>query len=310
MENIEQKLRQLPIYELTIDDSDESGVSAVALVKNPAIEMDWFAFAENKQTFQFKSINDEKQLLAGYAMIPDKLIYRNMNGNEFFVVFKKDQIEKIAEKFNKNTLGKSFNIGHDANKPTNAFVKESWIVESEDFDKSKMFGFDAIVGGWFMITKVEDKATWEKVKAGELKGFSVEGDFSMQIEKFLSQIKFDKIGFDYDETLSTKRGQELAKEYLSKNDEVFIVTARNESTTDGRYGTSEVYAAADALGIPHSRVYFTNGKDKYIKIKELGLDKFYDNNPDQIELINKNTNTQGIKFKSAKEVYFQNLNKK
>ena len=34
----------LPLFELTIDDNEESGVDFIALVKSPAIELEWQAF--------------------------------------------------------------------------------------------------------------------------------------------------------------------------------------------------------------------------------------------------------------------------
>ncbi|MBS1616903.1 MAG: hypothetical protein JST76_00175 [Bacteroidetes bacterium] len=183
--------KKLPIYKLTISkDDDESGVSAIALVNQPAIEIDFFAFKNAvKPEFQFKTISPDKQLLAGYLMVPDKLIYRNDGKNEYFVQFDKDTIEMIAEKFNKNRLQNNFNTEHiETNKLPNVFVKENWLIESEDFDKSKAYGFTPIVGGWFGIIKVDDEPTWKDyVKTGQVKGFSVEGNFEMSYDRIFSQ---------------------------------------------------------------------------------------------------------------------------
>ena len=99
-----------------------------------------------------------------------------------------------------------------------------------------------------------------------------------------------KVSIDFDDTLSTPRGQALAKRLISEGKEVYIVTRRQ--STD----SLAVYAMADKLGIPHSRVYFTNGKMKWEQIKKLGIGTHYDNNQREVDLINKNTEARGMKF--------------
>ncbi len=85
-----------------------------------------------------------------------------------------------------------------------------------------------------------------------------------------------KISFDYDDTLSTERGKELAK---NQQGTLYIISAR--SSKEGMLST------AKELGIPESRIYATgSNKAKVEKIKELGIDKHYDNNPDVIKELN------------------------
>lgn len=100
----------------------------------------------------------------------------------------------------------------------------------------------------------------------------------------------NKVSFDFDDTLSTKRGQTLAKRLITQGKDVYIITRRQESAS------AEVYKVADELGIPKSKVYFTNGKMKWETVKRLGIDIHYDNNQQELDLIDKNTNAVGIKF--------------
>ena len=104
-----------------------------------------------------------------------------------------------------------------------------------------------------------------------------------------------KIGFDFDDTLATDRGKELAKRLISEGNEVYIVTRRQESAL------GPVKTVAEELGIPLSRVFATNGSLKWEKVQELGLDRFYDNNQNEIDHINQNTTTRGIKFMETKK---------
>lgn len=84
-----------------------------------------------------------------------------------------------------------------------------------------------------------------------------------------------KIGFDYDGTLSTSKGKELATQNIKAGDAVYIISARSMKTG--------LIATADKLGIPHNRVFATGSNpNKIKKVQELGLDQFVDNNPDVI----------------------------
>lgn len=100
----------------------------------------------------------------------------------------------------------------------------------------------------------------------------------------------EKISFDFDGTLDTAKGRELAAKYILNGDAVYIITARRLSQS------GEVYDTARKLGIPRDRIYFTGGRDKWHIIKSLNITRHYDNNPKQIDLINKNTSTQGVKL--------------
>jgi len=104
------------------------------------------------------------------------------------------------------------------------------------------------------------------------------------------QADSSKVSFDFDDTLSTARGQEIAKRLIREGKIVYIITRRNE------YFASEVYRMAEKLGIPKSRVYFTNGQYKWKTIKRLGIGTHYDNNQKEIDLIKINTDTKAIKF--------------
>ena len=100
-----------------------------------------------------------------------------------------------------------------------------------------------------------------------------------------------KVSFEYDDTLSTNRGQELAKRLLSEGDDVHVVTRRSIMQS------GQVYKVAEELGIPKNKVHFTNGKLKWETIKRLGIQKHYDNNSDEIKEIKDNAPlTQAIKF--------------
>lgn len=98
----------------------------------------------------------------------------------------------------------------------------------------------------------------------------------------LSKEGFEKVSIDYDDTLSTERGKELAKRLLSEGNDVSIITRRQSDQLDAVYNT------AKELGIPRDKVHATNGKLKWETIKKLGIEKHIDNNENEIKAIKEN----------------------
>lgn len=90
-----------------------------------------------------------------------------------------------------------------------------------------------------------------------------------------------KISFDYDDTLSTKKGFELAQSLIKDGNTLYVISARNDKEKLMR----ELYDdATDTLIIPASRIYATgSNKAKVAKIKELGIQTHYDNNTDVVK---------------------------
>ena len=124
------------------------------------------------------SIVEEEMMVVGPAMVPQKLILRkDEKGNPFWVYFSKETIKKIAEKFLKNNYLHNTDINHDNEVVTQNTLVETWIVEDPQFDKSKLYGFDVTEGTWMVKYKINNEDTWNKIKAGELRGFSIAGTF-------------------------------------------------------------------------------------------------------------------------------------
>jgi len=105
--------------------------------------------------------------------------------------------------------------------------------------------------------------------------YDTEQRYAVCESAFKTKLAKQKISFDYDGTLSTKKGFDLAKE-LIKDNTLYIISARSSKL--------EMLIRASQLGIPTIRVFATgSNKAKVEKIKELGIDKHYDNNPDVIK---------------------------
>lgn len=171
---------ELQEIELFIKDEDNDGVFAVSLVENPAIEENFVALSQYK--VNLKVVDEEKRVVVGYALVPEKRIYRKMTPKgheepvEFNIYFKEHTIEKTQELYMKNLNLNNFTSEHE--KPVQGVsVVESWITEDEKNDKINLYGIKPIKGGWALKAKIYNDDEWEKVKDGEYMGFSIEGIF-------------------------------------------------------------------------------------------------------------------------------------
>lgn len=189
--------KELPIFLLTINDDLNSDieVSYVSLVDKPAIEKNFVAFNEAKQSFAIS--NEDLQIISGPAMLADVPIYRNdATLGEYYVMFDKANIMTAAQKFFQKGFQNNINLFHDmGDTPQGVTVFESFVVDSNRGIKP-MKGFeDANDGSWFISMKVDNSDVWSRIKAGELKGFSIEGMFGYKEikmskeEQILEQIK-------------------------------------------------------------------------------------------------------------------------
>ena len=168
-----------PLYKIVIDDSETTGMEAISFVKMPAIESDFLKLNNNKKEPKLIVLEKEgeyKQVLAGLALVPNKPMYRNNDGFEYYVYFEAQEIEKIRDKFHKSKLTDVVNLQHNSKDVVDAYLIESYIVNSEErLNEVKSQGIDDVVmGSWYVQYKIEDKEVFKKALDGELNGFSIE----------------------------------------------------------------------------------------------------------------------------------------
>ena len=176
----------LPIIELTLEDL-EQGVDATALVENPAIQRNWMAFKEHK-SYEFKTHDNDKRILAGALMVADFPMYRNMNGKEFFVKFSSETIEQLADRMVLNNKLTAFNFEHDAKKELADMHIQQFFIINTELGVNTPIGFEELPNGsLFAFVKVNNEQVWnDYVKTGIVKGFSIEGNFATK-EEFSEQ---------------------------------------------------------------------------------------------------------------------------
>lgn len=177
------------IIELIIDENDlQTGIHAVSVVHSPAIEENFIALS--KHEVELKEVDSEKKILMGAALVPNKQILRaDKDGKGYYIYFSEDTIKKASELFLMRSNQNNATYEHKE-KLNGMSVVESWVIDNPEMDKSKEYGFNLPKGTWMIAMKVNNEDIWKDVKAGKVKGFSIEGYFADKYE--MSQEKDEK----------------------------------------------------------------------------------------------------------------------
>ena len=174
--------------ELIIDeDNTQIAIDAVSLVEFPAIESDWIAL-KKESNITLAKIDEDKRLLIGAALIPDKKIYRfnPETQKEFNVYFSKETIKRASELYLMNNNQDSATLEHET-RVSGVVAVESWIVADSKRDKSAVYGINVPSGTWMLSLRVDNDEIWSKVKSKSIKGFSIEGFFTQKLAKLSKQ---------------------------------------------------------------------------------------------------------------------------
>ena len=203
--------RKIKKYKVGIDSETE----AISMVTEPAIESDFVFFSKDKDIVKEAFSSDEKHMVYGAVLRPDFPIYRYDGENEYYLEFTSESIERMARDYMMNYRQGNVTIQHEeyANE---VFMVESWIKQDMDKDKSVSVGLDKSlpIGTWFCGFYVNNNDIWERIKSGELKGFSVEA--MIDLEDFAKVKKEDE--FEMNETFWDKL-KTIVNEALGKKEE-------------------------------------------------------------------------------------------
>lgn len=211
-----KKKKKLKCYDVAFD----SDVYCISLVQDPAIEVNYVALSKEKP-LQILLEKEDKHIIVGCALVPDKPIYRNQDGEEFYIQFSAETIEKLAHNYLANDRVYSFSTDHK-DVADDVYIIETWLKTSEN-DKSKDYDLDVPIGSWMVMAKVENDEIWNRIKEGELQGFSIEAFVNL------------------DEIKLNKNNKDMAKENKVKLEAVEI---------DDKFWDKLRGILADALGKP------------------------------------------------------------
>ena len=200
--------KKYDLYELSVDE-ETLGMYAVSLVETPAMLKKWLAFSKEERERRAVKLaiqDEEKHKVLGPILRADFPVYRYDDWGEYYIVWRKPEIEKITRMFLLKGFQEAVNLDHN---PDN-YLENGEIEIEQLFIKNSAMGLSPVgfedieEGSLFAIYKVKSEALWKKIKAGEWNGFSMEGyyrytpvgkvgeeaneDTEKEWEKFLSEV--------------------------------------------------------------------------------------------------------------------------
>lgn len=176
--------KKIKIYNATLPE-DAIGLYAVSLVENPAFETEWLAFSKDKEEIDFQRLmfsvmGDEMQRKVMVVICRADFPILRKKGNELiYVVFSKDVIKEMSQRFLANGFQNSVNIEHKENSFVDGVEMEQLFIKDVEKGVNPQ-GFENIEdGSLFAVYKVNNDEVWEGIKSGVWKSVSLEGLFKM-----------------------------------------------------------------------------------------------------------------------------------
>lgn len=179
---------ELPLYKITIDEEysegEDLGIDMIAFTSKPAVMVKGMAF-KAVENFFFK--DEPKMRIVAPAMIPMN-IYRNDEGEEYYVQFTEQEIENIYSKFMQDLNNQNlFNLEHTENKVP-AYILEAWLVDNPKEDKSfSTYGIEVPKGTLMLTAQITDKEYYQKLVDKDQVGFSIEGFLGLKLSNQLNK---------------------------------------------------------------------------------------------------------------------------
>ncbi len=245
----------LPVYNIAIDFDSEEGLELVSLVDEPAVMESFLKFKEAGSMKIIFTSDEEQHIISGVSLLADTPIYRCDDGvNGYYVVFTKDTIRELVEKYNKENKTNLTSLQHNGEVISDCIMVESYFIDKERGICPKEFEH-CPDGSWITSYKVTSDELWNEIKtSGELNGFSVE--ISCQLEPAFE-------------------GQHLEEEPMSEEDKFFeslvewLCGGEFELKKNFKVEKSDILSAIDK----GNAIMIDEGGDKAVEYWPHGLGK-------------------------------------
>ena len=177
----------IPVYDAIISD-EETGMFRISLVDDPAVMSNFQAFDAHKKPMMYAIQDEEKRLVRGCIMRSDFPIYRrDEKMGEYYVIYKAEEIRKMAEKYLLEGRQNDVNLMHQEGSNVDGVQMVQYFIKG---DGIQVDGFDDCAdGSLFGEFHVVNDSVWAEIKAGTYNGFSLEGVFDLVPEQNKDEIQ-------------------------------------------------------------------------------------------------------------------------
>lgn len=220
-------MNSLPRYSISInpehsENGEDLGMTAIAYTANPAIIQRGMAF-NSKLKMQFA--DQLKGRLAAPILIPDFPIYREDDElGAYEVVFSKETIEALYDKFMANKDKNIFNLDHNNEMKSPAFIRESWVTGPSATDPSfTKYGIELPEGSVFVVSQFTDMDYFKKeIIEKDRLGYSIEGFLGLALNTIKQKLTQNKMKQKFEKAI-LEDGTALFISKMEVGGEVFVI---------------------------------------------------------------------------------------
>jgi hypothetical protein len=213
----------MKVYQITRNDNSPN-VFGISLVATPAMESNYVMLSKDRtdnltveekidlskqNDVKFSKISEEKRLLMGLVLEPNKLIYRydQQTQEEYYITVSAETILELQQDYIKKSNQNYSTLEHDGKELEGISFTEHWIVEDSKIDKSALHGLSFKKGSWVTVAKIDNENLWnDYIKTGNVMGFSID-----------AMVHLEEINLNKDEMSENKQTlAEFAKDVVSE----------------------------------------------------------------------------------------------
>lgn len=172
------------VFYAKINDDERFGLYTISFVDRPAVETQFLCF-ENEEPKPMMLAKQAEQIVSGIALRADFPVYRvDENGEPYYVVFTKETIKQMVERYSKNNMLNNVDLQHNGQLVDGVYMLESYIIDKKRGICPIEFA-DVEDGSWAVSFKVENEELWNQIINGnDLNGFSITAMVNLGPEKF------------------------------------------------------------------------------------------------------------------------------
>lgn len=205
------KIAGLPVFRAVLDD-DKDGMKRMSLVASPAVEYGFLRFSAERQPVKLSVHDEDRMLIYGVLARANMPIYRSDAMGEYFIVFSPEAIRTMAERYIAEGRANLFNLQHEDGSEVEGVRMVQWFIKDTERGIAPAEFPDVEDGSLFGEFHVTDAALWERIKAGEFRGFSLEGFFGLEpADGILSTAKVAEDVKDYLDNLNKNEMSKMEK---------------------------------------------------------------------------------------------------
>lgn len=121
--------------------------------------------------------------IQGPVLIPGKKILRGPNAkvdDYHYVVFSRETIIVIREKFHQEKKENNLNIEHNGILLKDIYLTKSFILDDTNIKLIVGEFKDLPIGTWIIEYRIENENVWKMIQDKIINGFSIEGTFNYE----------------------------------------------------------------------------------------------------------------------------------